>query len=92
MHVSSVRALVPLKTRGCSGQGNGLDQTRDSNVILLVWRLLLGVWTVNSPQSHIVRVYDVGHGKVEFNILLSGMMAIGWAMESGRRGYGSSSG
>ncbi|GFW20546.1 HTH_Tnp_Tc3_2 domain-containing protein [Trichonephila clavipes] len=30
--------------------------------------------------------------KVEFNILLSGMMAIGWAMESGRRGYRSSSG
>ncbi|GFV57190.1 paired domain-containing protein [Trichonephila clavipes] len=23
----------------------------------------LGVWTVNSPQSHIVRVYDAGHGK-----------------------------
>ncbi|GFW26471.1 hypothetical protein TNCV_1164081 [Trichonephila clavipes] len=22
-----------------------------------------GVWTVNSPQSHIVRVYDAGHGK-----------------------------
>ncbi|GFY08583.1 hypothetical protein TNCV_810161 [Trichonephila clavipes] len=21
------------------------------------------VWTVNSPQSHIVRVYDAGHGK-----------------------------
>ncbi|GFV91637.1 piggyBac transposable element-derived protein 3 [Trichonephila clavipes] len=27
------------------------------------WRFLLGVWTVNSPQSHIVRVYDAGHGK-----------------------------
>ncbi|GFV60354.1 hypothetical protein TNCV_3469901 [Trichonephila clavipes] len=26
-------------------------------------RFLLGVWTVNSPQSHIVRVYDDGHGK-----------------------------
>ncbi|GFT76499.1 hypothetical protein TNCV_3022691 [Trichonephila clavipes] len=26
-------------------------------------RLLSGVWTVNSPQSHIVRVYDAGHGK-----------------------------
>ncbi|GFT83599.1 hypothetical protein TNCV_4866511 [Trichonephila clavipes] len=26
-------------------------------------RFLLGVWTVNSPQSHIVRVYDAGHGK-----------------------------
>ncbi|GFX08506.1 hypothetical protein TNCV_4020231 [Trichonephila clavipes] len=34
----------------------------------------------------------LGMAKVEFNILLSGMMAIGWAMESGRRGYGSSSG
>ncbi|GFV72676.1 hypothetical protein TNCV_3816941 [Trichonephila clavipes] len=45
------------------------------------------------PQSHVVRVYDVGHvAKVEFNILLSGITAIGWAMESGRRGYGSSSG
>ncbi|GFU71024.1 hypothetical protein TNCV_1215501 [Trichonephila clavipes] len=30
--------------------------------------------------------------KVVFSILLSGMMAIGRAMESGRRGYGSSSG
>ncbi|GFU84031.1 hypothetical protein TNCV_4345751 [Trichonephila clavipes] len=55
-------------------------------------RFLLGVWTVNSPQSHIVRVYDAGHCKVVFSILLSGMMAIGRAMESGRRGYGSSSG
>ncbi|GFU80867.1 RNA-directed DNA polymerase from mobile element jockey [Trichonephila clavipes] len=27
------------------------------------WRLISGVWTVNSPQSHIVRVYDAGHGK-----------------------------
>ncbi|GFW61158.1 hypothetical protein TNCV_433821 [Trichonephila clavipes] len=27
-------------------------------------RFLLGVWTVNSPQSHIVRVYDAGHGKI----------------------------
>ncbi|GFW80265.1 hypothetical protein TNCV_65971 [Trichonephila clavipes] len=26
-------------------------------------RLISGVWTVNSPQSHIVRVYDAGHGK-----------------------------
>ncbi|GFY32887.1 retrovirus-related Pol polyprotein from transposon 412 [Trichonephila clavipes] len=26
-------------------------------------RFLLGVWTVNSPQSHIVRVYGAGHGK-----------------------------
>ncbi|GFW92579.1 uncharacterized protein TNCV_518961 [Trichonephila clavipes] len=26
-------------------------------------RFLSGVWTVNSPQSHIVRVYDAGHGK-----------------------------
>ncbi|GFS64178.1 hypothetical protein TNCV_3945331 [Trichonephila clavipes] len=25
-------------------------------------RLISGVWTVNSPQSHIVRVYDAGHG------------------------------
>ncbi|GFT06287.1 hypothetical protein TNCV_2990581 [Trichonephila clavipes] len=28
-----------------------------------VTRLISGVWTVNSPQSHIVRVYDAGHGK-----------------------------
>ncbi|GFU41136.1 hypothetical protein TNCV_1058641 [Trichonephila clavipes] len=27
------------------------------------WRFLLGVRTVNSPQSHIVRVHDAGHGK-----------------------------
>ncbi|GFV90907.1 hypothetical protein TNCV_3616691 [Trichonephila clavipes] len=30
------------------------------------WRMsgIVGeVWTVNSPQSHIVRVYDAGHGK-----------------------------
>ncbi|GFT65485.1 hypothetical protein TNCV_583511 [Trichonephila clavipes] len=33
----------------------------------------------------------LGMAKVEFNILLSGMMAIGWVMEPGR-GYGSSSG
>ncbi|GFX99849.1 hypothetical protein TNCV_258861 [Trichonephila clavipes] len=26
-------------------------------------RLISGVWTVNSPQSHIVRVYDAVHGK-----------------------------
>ncbi|GFT71493.1 hypothetical protein TNCV_2478861 [Trichonephila clavipes] len=26
-------------------------------------RLISGVWTVNSPQSPIVRVYDAGHGK-----------------------------
>ncbi|GFT95418.1 hypothetical protein TNCV_3326821 [Trichonephila clavipes] len=26
-------------------------------------RFLLGVWTVNSHQSHIVKVYDAGHGK-----------------------------
>ncbi|GFT29214.1 hypothetical protein TNCV_3588081 [Trichonephila clavipes] len=26
-------------------------------------RLISGVWSVNSPQSHIVRVYDAGHGK-----------------------------
>ncbi|GFT93095.1 hypothetical protein TNCV_4400851 [Trichonephila clavipes] len=25
--------------------------------------IFLRVWTVNSPQSHIVRVYDAGHGK-----------------------------
>ncbi|GFV59369.1 hypothetical protein TNCV_4633451, partial [Trichonephila clavipes] len=34
----------------------------------------------------------LGMAKVVFSILLSGMMAIGRAMESGRRGYGSSSG
>ncbi|GFX66543.1 hypothetical protein TNCV_3496031 [Trichonephila clavipes] len=26
-------------------------------------RFLSGAWTVNSPQSHIVRVYDAEHGK-----------------------------
>ncbi|GFY10390.1 hypothetical protein TNCV_1462801 [Trichonephila clavipes] len=26
-------------------------------------RFLLGFWTVNSPQSRIVRVYDAGNGK-----------------------------
>ncbi|GFU32159.1 transposable element Tcb2 transposase [Trichonephila clavipes] len=42
----------------------------DSNILLrhitidvLCGRFLLGVWTVNSPPSHIVRVYDAGHGK-----------------------------
>ncbi|GFU95963.1 hypothetical protein TNCV_253141 [Trichonephila clavipes] len=34
------------------GRGNALNR-----------RLISGVWTVNSPQSHIVRVYDAGHGK-----------------------------
>ncbi|GFV21531.1 hypothetical protein TNCV_5121181 [Trichonephila clavipes] len=34
----------------------------------------------------------LGMAKEVFSILLSGMMAIGRAMESGRRGYGSSSG
>ncbi|GFX36609.1 hypothetical protein TNCV_2031891 [Trichonephila clavipes] len=34
----------------------------------------------------------LGMAKVVFSILLSDMMAIGQAMESGRRGYGSSSG
>ncbi|GFT98086.1 hypothetical protein TNCV_789081 [Trichonephila clavipes] len=28
-----------------------------------IGRFLSGVWTVNSPQSHIVRVYDAGRGK-----------------------------
>ncbi|GFX40478.1 hypothetical protein TNCV_1412881 [Trichonephila clavipes] len=46
----------------------------------------------NSPQSHIVRVYDAVMAKVVFSILLSGMLVIGRAMESGRRGLGSSSG
>ncbi|GFX52864.1 hypothetical protein TNCV_3720541 [Trichonephila clavipes] len=32
----------------------------------------------------------LGMAKVVFSILLSGMLAIGRAMESGRRGYGSS--
>ncbi|GFV39585.1 hypothetical protein TNCV_4172941 [Trichonephila clavipes] len=31
--------------------------------IIFKMRFLSGVWTVNSPQSHIVRVYDAGHGK-----------------------------
>ncbi|GFW92508.1 hypothetical protein TNCV_518251 [Trichonephila clavipes] len=34
----------------------------------------------------------LGMAKVVFSILLSGMTAIGRAMESGKRGYGSSSG
>ncbi|GFW97825.1 transposable element Tc3 transposase [Trichonephila clavipes] len=35
----------------------------DANILALNRRFLSGVWTVNSPQSHIVRVYDAGHGK-----------------------------
>ncbi|GFX17329.1 hypothetical protein TNCV_3553341 [Trichonephila clavipes] len=31
--------------------------------IIFKMRFLSGVWTVTSPQSHIVRVYDAGHGK-----------------------------
>ncbi|GFV64504.1 hypothetical protein TNCV_1042781 [Trichonephila clavipes] len=50
-------------------QENEYDERSDreeSNVnsyIALNRHFLLGVWTVNSPQSHIVRVYDAGHGK-----------------------------
>ncbi|GFU43838.1 hypothetical protein TNCV_652291 [Trichonephila clavipes] len=36
---------------------------KKTNLKALNRRFLLGVWTVNSPQSHIVRVYDAGHGK-----------------------------
>ncbi|GFX43742.1 hypothetical protein TNCV_4110221 [Trichonephila clavipes] len=37
--------------------------SRCPDQVVSMKRFLLGVWTVNSPQSHIVRVYDAGHGK-----------------------------
>ncbi|GFX88989.1 hypothetical protein TNCV_2852891 [Trichonephila clavipes] len=46
----------------------------------------------NSPQSHIMTSLILGMAKVVVSNLLSGMTAIGRTMESGRRGYGASSG
>ncbi|GFX84164.1 uncharacterized protein TNCV_927751 [Trichonephila clavipes] len=45
-------------------------------------------WSVSSTRESMM----LGMAKVVFSILLSGMTAIGRVMESGRRGYGSSSG
>ncbi|GFV15165.1 hypothetical protein TNCV_4649971 [Trichonephila clavipes] len=39
------------------------DSDSESEILAFNRRLISGVWTVNSPQSHIVRVYDAGHGK-----------------------------
>ncbi|GFY28254.1 hypothetical protein TNCV_4395881 [Trichonephila clavipes] len=55
-------------------------------------RFILGVWTVKQSSIPYRESMMLGMAKVVFSILLSGMMAIGRAMESGRRGYGSSSG
>ncbi|GFV80079.1 hypothetical protein TNCV_1476421 [Trichonephila clavipes] len=43
----------------CSPNGRNISDSTSA----LNRRFHLGVWTVNSPQSHIVRVYDAGHGK-----------------------------
>ncbi|GFW72038.1 hypothetical protein TNCV_4789261 [Trichonephila clavipes] len=51
-----VHSLFTHKTNGILFQGS-------KQVWALNRRLISGVWTVNSPQSHIVRVYDAGHGK-----------------------------
>ncbi|GFT65921.1 hypothetical protein TNCV_367791 [Trichonephila clavipes] len=47
----------------------------------------------NSPQSISGQVFDEGHDKSGvLHILLVDMISIGWSMESGRRGFGASSG
>ncbi|GFW98327.1 hypothetical protein TNCV_1092051 [Trichonephila clavipes] len=45
------------------GKGSRLRRVHCPVSRALNRRLISGVWTVNSPQSHIVRVYDAGHGK-----------------------------
>ncbi|GFY31502.1 hypothetical protein TNCV_4693461 [Trichonephila clavipes] len=56
-------------------------------------RFPLGVGTVKTALNPISRKsMMLGMAKVVFSILLSGMMAIGRTMESGRNGYGASSG
>ncbi|GFV88864.1 hypothetical protein TNCV_4609091 [Trichonephila clavipes] len=56
-------------------------------------RFLLGVWTVKTVLNPIsLESMVLGMAKVVFSILLSGMLLIGRAMESGKRGLGSSSG
>ncbi|GFY08893.1 hypothetical protein TNCV_4660851 [Trichonephila clavipes] len=56
-------------------------------------RFYLGIWTVKTVLNPISgQVFDAGHDESGVSFLLSGMTAIGWSMESGRRGYGASSG
>ncbi|GFV66018.1 hypothetical protein TNCV_4086931 [Trichonephila clavipes] len=56
-------------------------------------RFVLGVWTVKTVLNPIsLESMMLGMEKVVLSILLSGMLVIGRAMESGRRGLGSSSG
>ncbi|GFV46411.1 hypothetical protein TNCV_3233001 [Trichonephila clavipes] len=50
-------------TNYCTGWAVVVEYYRVNVQRALNRRFLLGVWTVNSPQSHIVRVYDAGHGK-----------------------------
>ncbi|GFV46105.1 hypothetical protein TNCV_1256611 [Trichonephila clavipes] len=57
-------AFVGFFSLRCSKQAIGCDDgIREEGLKALNRRFLLGFWTVNSPQSHIVRVYDAGHGK-----------------------------
>ncbi|GFT97366.1 hypothetical protein TNCV_243801 [Trichonephila clavipes] len=73
--------IFAKKTRWCIKYNQTLNR-----------RFPLGIRTVKTVLKPMSRVYDAGHGKVVFSILLSGMMAIGRTMESGRSGYGASSG
>ncbi|GFT33293.1 hypothetical protein TNCV_4767721 [Trichonephila clavipes] len=68
-------------------------QVDDVRVCVLDRRFPLGVRTVKTVLNPISgESMMLGMTKVVFSILLSCMMAIGQTMESGRRGYGASSG
>ncbi|GFU75856.1 hypothetical protein TNCV_1653141 [Trichonephila clavipes] len=55
-------------------------------------RFFLGIWTVKQSSIPYRESVMLSMARVVFSILLSGMTAIGRTRESGRRGYGASSG
>ncbi|GFV27546.1 hypothetical protein TNCV_2596421 [Trichonephila clavipes] len=93
-------AVPPLKNSRVSplpsvvGVVRGLKRFPDQIPSWLNRRCFLGLLDCkNSHQTHIrTRLRCEGMTRVVFCILLVGMTATGWSMESGRRGYGASSG
>ncbi|GFV18960.1 hypothetical protein TNCV_4758451 [Trichonephila clavipes] len=55
--------IIPILTSREIAEEFGIHHSTVRDYIKSLGRLISGVWTVNSPQSHIVRVYDAGHGK-----------------------------
>ncbi|GFV52790.1 hypothetical protein TNCV_2874611 [Trichonephila clavipes] len=66
-----------------------VDKTKLITLQLLNRRFCLGIWTVKAVLNPISG-QGFGMTRVGCFFLLSGMTAIGWSMESGRRGYGAS--